>query len=298
LPPPHWLQAFEAAARTLNFTQAGQELYVSQSAISQRIRLLEARLGQALFIRHPHSLTLTEAGRAWLPSVQEAFSRLEQGTAEVFGPEPDAPVTIRTTPALQHYWLAPRLAAAYRAFPDIGLRVVTRVWAEGFVGEDADIEICYGYDGRPDVVQESLGAEFMVPVCAPRLAGALASPADLAGQTLLHATGFTIGWPAWLALAGVAAVADQTRALWCDTQISTLRLAACGCGVALAHRRLLPAAPELVAPFDLECATEEAFWLMRPANRSLREPARRIWAFLIEAGVADYEDALNQPQTS
>ncbi len=45
LPPVVWLQSFEAAARTLNFTRAGEELCVSQSAISQRIRLLEARLG-------------------------------------------------------------------------------------------------------------------------------------------------------------------------------------------------------------------------------------------------------------
>jgi LysR family glycine cleavage system transcriptional activator len=170
LPPVAWLQAFEAAARTLNFTRAGEELCISQSAISQRIRLLEARLGQALFIRHPRSLTLTEAGRAWLPSIQEAFSRLTQGTAEVFGPEPDSPVTIRTTPALQHYWLAPRLAALHRACPDIGLRVVTGVWAEDFMGEDVDIEICHGRGDRPDVVQVSLGTESMVPACIPRLA--------------------------------------------------------------------------------------------------------------------------------
>lgn len=285
LPPPHWLQAFEAAARTLNFTQAGQELCVSQSAISQRIRLLEARLGQALFIRHPQSLTLTEAGRAWLPSVQEAFSRLEQGTAEVFGPEPDTPVTIRTTPALQHYWLAPRLAALHRRHPDIGLHLVTSVWAENFIGEDADIEICYSYGNRTDVVQASLGAESMAPVCAPQVAEQLGSPADLAGQTLLHATGFTLGWPAWLAQAGVEAVEDETRSLWCDTQISTLRLAAYGCGVALAHRRLLDSTSELVAPFAIECTTEEKFWLMRPTNRSVREPARRVWNFLVDADV-------------
>src|SRR5699024_12237562 len=132
LPPVSWLQAFEAAGRTLSFTRAGEELSVTQSAISQRIRMLEARLGQDLFIRHPRSLTLTEAGRAWLPSVQDAFDRLAHGTAEVFGPEPDAPVTIRATPAIQQVWLAPRLHAFHRRYPQTPLRVVTGVWPDDF----------------------------------------------------------------------------------------------------------------------------------------------------------------------
>ena len=58
LPPLLWLQAFESAARTLSFTAAGNELGVTQAAISQRIRLLEDRLGQKLFVRHARSLSL------------------------------------------------------------------------------------------------------------------------------------------------------------------------------------------------------------------------------------------------
>jgi LysR family glycine cleavage system transcriptional activator len=90
-----------------------------------------------------------------------------------------------------------------------------------------------------------------------------------------------------LALADAAAIERQTRSLWCDTQIMTLRLAAQGCGVALAHRRLLNAAPALVAPFAIECATEEECWLMHPARRAMREPARRVWDFLACADAAD-----------
>ncbi|RKR06837.1 LysR family transcriptional regulator [Kushneria sinocarnis] len=282
LPPVTWLQAFEAAARTLSFTRAGEELAVSQSAISQRIRLLEDRLGQALFIRHPRSLSLTEAGQAWLPSIQEAFERLAQGTAEVFGPEPDAPVLIRATPAVQQYWLAPRLCALHRAHPELALRVVTGVWTQDFVGEDVDIEIRYGQGEWPEMVRESLGEERMTPLCTPAMAERLTTPAELAGTTLLHAAGFAVGWPAWLAAAGVEEIERDTHRLWCDTQVMTLRLAAHGCGVALAHRRLMGSAETLVAPFDIECHTAEGFWLTRPARRSLREPARRVWEWLAD----------------
>src|SRR5699024_1877076 len=122
----------------------------------------------------------TEAGRAWLPSVQDAFDRLAHGTAEVFGPEPDAPVTIRATPAIQQFWLAPRLHAFPRRYPQTPLRVVTGVWPDDFIGEDVDMEIRYGIGDWANLVQCSLGSDVMTPVCAPPLAEALSDPASLA----------------------------------------------------------------------------------------------------------------------
>src|SRR5512132_2141685 len=69
-PPPRSAQlrlallpAFEAAARTLSFTLAAQELFLTQSAISRQIQQLEAALGTALFERRHRALALTEAGR-------------------------------------------------------------------------------------------------------------------------------------------------------------------------------------------------------------------------------------------
>ncbi|NNC23055.1 LysR family transcriptional regulator [Salinisphaera sp. USBA-960] len=280
LPPVSWLQAFEAAARTLSFTRAAEELCVSQSAISQRIRLLETRLGQHLFIRHARSLTLTEVGRAWLPSIEDAFSRLAEGTAEVFGVEPEAPVTIRTTPGLQHYWLAPHLANLCQLHPELNLHVVTGVWKDDFISDDVDMEIRYGYGDWPDVVAKSLGAENMVPVCAPALAEQLHEPRDLAGHTLLHATGFSVGWPTWFAAVGLESLEDSMNSLWCDTHIMTLRLAARGIGVALIYERFLADVEGLTVPFETRCTTSEEFWLTCTAQRSLRGPARTVWDYL------------------
>lgn len=288
LPPVAWLQAFEAAARAESFTRAAEELSVSQSAISQRIRLLEKRLGQDLFVRRARSIRLTAAGRAWLPSVQEAFARLAHGTAEIFGPEPDAPVTLRATPAIQQFWLARRLRDFHRRHPDISLRVVTGVWPADFVGEDVDMEIRYGRGGTATLIELSLGTDAMTPVCTPRLAAGLSEPTDLAGQTLLHATGFAVGWPAWLAAAGLPGFEAQTRHLWCDTQTMTLRLAATGGGFALAHRGLVRDQADWVMPFELACASTEKFMLTRPRRRSLRAPAERLWRFL--AATIDSED--------
>ena len=282
LPPLTWLQAFEAAARTMSFTAAGQELGVTQAAISQRIRLLEDRLGQKLFVRHPRSLSLTPVGQAWLPSVLEAFSRLAEGTAEVFGPRLDAPVTLRTTPVMQQNWLAPRLLAFHRAHPAIAVRLVSAIWPEDFGPEGADLEMRYGAGDWAGMETVSLGDEAMVPACAPAVAARLVRPEDLAGETLLHAAGFAVGWPAWLERAGIAGIEDDCPALICDTQAMTLTLAAAGGGVALTHRRLVESRADLVQPFTLSVESAERFWLVRPANRQPRDAAEGLWAWLAE----------------
>lgn len=280
LPPLTWLQAFEAAARTLSFTAAGQELGVTQAAISQRVRLLEDRLGQRLFVRHPRSLSLTPAGQSWLPSLQDGFTRLAEGTREVFGEASDAPITLRTTPVMQQNWLAPRLPAFRRQHPDVALRIVSAIWPDDFGPEGADLEIRYGQGAWPGMEAISLGKEAMLPVCAPALAERIARPADLAGHTLLHAVGFAVGWPTWLDAMGMPALESRCMPLICDTQTMTLTLAAMGEGIALTHRRLVEHRWDLAVALELPVDTHEGFWLVRPTRHEPRPEASIFWDWL------------------
>ncbi|TVP51575.1 MAG: LysR family transcriptional regulator [Halomonas sp.] len=282
-PPLLWLQAFESAARTLSFTAAGNELGVTQAAISQRVRLLEDRVGQKLFVRHARSLTLTPAGQAWLPSIHDAFVRISEGTLEVFGSTSEQPVTLRTTPVIQQSWLAPRLIAFHRAYPQVAIRVVSAIWPDDFGPEGADIEIRYGKGEWTGVEMHPLGKEQLLPVCSPALAERLTTPADLAGHTLLHATGFGVGWPGWLQEAGVAYLEAQCRSLACDNQAMTLALASQSGGIALTHRRLMEQRTDLVAPFALSVQSDERFWLVRPSRRQVGEDAALVWQRLCDS---------------
>ncbi|WP_439886839.1 LysR substrate-binding domain-containing protein [Pseudomonas sp. MBLB4123] len=288
LPPLLWLEAFEVAARTLSFTAAGRELNITQSAVSQRIRLLEDRLGQQLFVRHPRSLSLSLAGQAWLPSIQAAFVRLRDSTAEVFGLTRDAPVTLRATPLAQQAWLAPRLVAFHREHPEVALHLASGFWITDFGSEGADMEIRYGRGDweEQECVALGEGEEQMVVLAAPELAARLQGPEDLAGQTLLHSVGFAVGWRAWLQAAGVAELERQTRRVSCDTQVMALELARQGMGLALAHRNLFmrwqrEVRHGLVPVFDLCVSTPERFWLVRPLRRQLRAPAQQLWDWLV-----------------
>jgi len=72
-----FLQGFEAAARTLSFTKAAEELFITQSAVSRQIKALEDSLGLKLFERRPRSLTLTENGQALYRIATDVLDRLQ-----------------------------------------------------------------------------------------------------------------------------------------------------------------------------------------------------------------------------
>jgi len=290
LPPVHWLQAFDAAARHMSFTEAARELSITQSAVSQRIKQLEHRLGQPLFVRHARSLELTEAGRAWAPAVGEAFERLRLSTGEVFGPGSDEPCTIRSTPGFMLFWLTPRLHRFRARYPDITLRLTTVVWEADFTLEGADLEIRYGWGEWKDAASHRLTWEKAIPVCTPAIAGRLAAPADLATETLLHVVGFETGWPHWLAQAGLPELADSTRAVLCDTTVVAVGLARRGEGVALLRSSAAEdalRAGELAMPFDLAPPLDEAFYLLQPLRAALRPEAQAFRDWLVEEADAD-----------
>ena len=82
----NWLRSFEAAARLLSFTAASREIGLTQTAVSQHIKALEALLDAKLFLRRPKSLQLTDAGKAYLVTVREALDMLEMSATGLFGP--------------------------------------------------------------------------------------------------------------------------------------------------------------------------------------------------------------------
>ncbi len=75
------LRYFTTVADELHFTRAAQRLYVSQPALSNQIKRLEAQLGVAVFARSSRGVTLTPAGTAFLPYAQLALSTLQTGIA-------------------------------------------------------------------------------------------------------------------------------------------------------------------------------------------------------------------------
>ena len=114
LPPLNGLRAFEAAARHMSFTDAADELSVTQAAISHQVRGLEQRLGLKLFVRRNRSLLLSEAGQAYLPAVRAAFDQLNEATEKLLQKDRGGHLTVTTTASFAMKWLVSRLGGFQR----------------------------------------------------------------------------------------------------------------------------------------------------------------------------------------
>src|ERR1044072_2380901 len=83
LPSLNGLRAFEVAARHLNFRLAAEELGVTQGAVAQQVRGLEAQLGIALLEGLPRTLALTSEGRRYIADIRRAFEIIARATDEL-----------------------------------------------------------------------------------------------------------------------------------------------------------------------------------------------------------------------
>src|SRR5436190_22469247 len=123
LPPLGALHAFEAAARHLSFKAAAADLNVTPRAISQQIKLLEDRLGTALFVRRTRGIELTEAGRGLLLPTQQAFRLLTDAVMQVRRTDRNKVLTVSLLPSFAALWFVPRLGRFRDRYPDIDVRI-------------------------------------------------------------------------------------------------------------------------------------------------------------------------------
>src|SRR5712692_4019535 len=98
LPPLNALKTFEAAARSESFTRAAEELSVTQAAVSQQVKALEATLGLTLFNRERQRLVITEAGRDYLAVIRDALDRIALGTDRLVQRQSSGILTVTTSP--------------------------------------------------------------------------------------------------------------------------------------------------------------------------------------------------------
>src|SRR5579871_6130888 len=139
LPPLNALRAFEASGRRLSFRAAADELEVTQGAVAQQVRALEAHIGQRLFHRLPRGLALTTQGAQFLADVSRAFSILGAAAAR-FSTRPET-VTISVTPSFATKMLIPSLSELQAACPDVELRTVATEALSDFDRDDVDIAV-------------------------------------------------------------------------------------------------------------------------------------------------------------
>lgn len=283
LPPLNALLAFEAAARHLSFTRAAAELHVTQSAVSQQIKSLEAHLGLQLFRRINRTLLLTDAGQRYLPALRETFDRLDGATQRLLAQDTPDRLTVSVLPSFAARWLVHRLGRFRELRPELDVLISTSVELVDFSRQSADIAIRFGRGRYPGLRCDRLMDEEVFPVCSPALLKgphALRKPADLRHHVLLHDE--TYGdWQRWLLAAGVHNVEPRRGTFFVDSSM-LVQAAVAGQGVAIARRSLAAedlAAGRLVRVFELTLPVEFAYYVVCPqANADIPKiKAFRDW---------------------
>jgi DNA-binding transcriptional LysR family regulator len=116
------LQIFLALAEELNFTRTAERVHTVQSNVTAQIKALEDELGVPLFDRLGRRVTLTDAGRSFLPFADQALSAMDQGQRAVqSGAEPSGPLRVGIPESMLAYRLPQVLRIFHRRFPHVEL---------------------------------------------------------------------------------------------------------------------------------------------------------------------------------
>lgn len=225
IPPLLGLHAYEATARRGGFAAAAEELHLSPSAVSQRVRSLEAHLGIELFERLPRSLRLTEMGHAYLPAVRDSLEGLAAATSGLFGRAERIDLTVRTQISYATNWLVPRLDDFRAAFPDITLRLVSAIWADALPPAQIDLEIRQGNGDWPGFDSTKLHDDFAVVITGVQPGDSDDGQCDPFGGDRVHVLGFDDLWGR-LARSGYGIDDEPEAVLTVDTSVAAIEAVA------------------------------------------------------------------------
>ena len=152
------LRVFHAVAAAGSFTHAGEQLNLSQSAVSRQISSLEESLSAKLFHRHARGLILTEQGELLFDTVKDVFAKLAMTEAMIAEAKerPKGPLTITTTVAFGSMWLAPRIRRFIELYPDISVTLLIVDEHLDLTMRAADVAIRMGPPRQADLVQRHL----------------------------------------------------------------------------------------------------------------------------------------------
>ncbi|KEY57117.1 LysR substrate-binding domain-containing protein [Serratia sp. DD3] len=168
LPSLTALRAFEAAARLGSFKKAAEELAVTATAISHRIRVLEEYLEHPLFLRKVRAVELTQNGEALFTAVHSSFETIALAIERIRKPSRSL-VTLSTTPAFATKWLVPRLADFHEAHPDIDLHIHASNTPVDLNAGTIDLAIRYGQGQYGGVISTLLLEDNFAPVASKML---------------------------------------------------------------------------------------------------------------------------------
>jgi LysR family transcriptional regulator, glycine cleavage system transcriptional activator len=253
------LRVLSACVRHGNFSKAAAELRISPTAVSQRMRALEERLGAKLFHRHGPRLTTTARAKALGQRVDQALALINRAVDDFRRIK--QPLRVTCAPTFAARWLIPRLAA-YHALPGadaIALDVTQELLPAGA----CDVAVRSGTGAWPDYHKAKILSEERTPMLNPKL---LPERNRITVRKLLDLPLIPDPcWPEWFKAAGMPRAKPHFVATRFPNYELEAQAAAQGVGVALLSPILFAdflTEKTLIAPFSHCVAGPNSYWLL------------------------------------
>ena len=279
LPALDLLVGFESAARHLSFTKAGEELFLTQSAVSRQIKELEDQLGLALFQRRHRALSLTEAGHQFYAAAAQALSTMRSATDRLRAQAGRKALSVTTTHSFAALWLIPRLAGFTRDHPGVDVRITAETRVQDLERDGLDLALRHGPASLAGPNAVRLFGEKVFPVCSPKLLRKkpLETPQDLKNHVLLQYDDPEgrhpwLHWKTWLEVERMADLKPAATLSFSGYE-QIIPAALAGHGVALGRSPLvkdLIRSGELVAPIKSSADPARAYFAIMSPNAAGR----------------------------
>ncbi|MBP6109147.1 MAG: LysR family transcriptional regulator [Rhodocyclaceae bacterium] len=308
------LRTFEALARHLNFRAVGEELHVTQSAVSRQIRALEDEIGTPLFVRGTRNVAITEAGTQLLRVVLPLLDRLDATVRQIRYTGGRKSVSVTTFASFASLWLIPRLDEFQKLYPDIDIRISAVDTIAHVDDSSIDLALRHCLPAAAPPGAQRLFGEVLTPMVGASLAAKAASkqgprlriPGDLTAHTLLeeinsHKASGEFSWRKWLQWCQQPTL-EPKRWVTMNFTHQQIQAALSGQGVALARLALVTdplTNGELVEPFGaaLRLRSPYCYWLVAWPGVEQREEVRAFIAWIMReakktrASIGEAEDS-------
>lgn len=285
--PLQTLRTFVEVGQRGSIKAAAQALHVTPGAISQQIRLLEDRVGLALFTRERQGLRLTPAGATLHPALLQAFAQIDQAMAALEASKGQHTLTISTVATFAASWLVPRLGAFKQLHPGIEIRVEATSALTDLRRDRVDVALRHGLGDYPGLESVRLMAPVLVPVAVRNWSRrARSANPPTAWITRYCMTPDRADWPLWLAASGVAADARAERGNAFEDDFLLIRAAESGQGLALVPQQYAQqeiAAGRLAQVLDKPWPARFAYYAVTVPGAAERPEVRAFLDWIIDA---------------
>lgn len=235
------LKVFHAAAEAGSFTHAGEQLGLSQSAVSRQVSALEQELSVPLFHRHARGLILTEQGDLLFRTAHEVLMKLEAARTKLSDSreKPNGELRVTTSPGLGINWLTPRLGEFLDLYPEIRVSLITTDEELDLAMREADVAIRLRQPTQPDLIQRKLFQVHFHAYASPdylKRFGTPRSPEELDNHRIVVLGGATPNYlqnVKWLLGAGRNGKEPRTPWLVINNVLGLQRACQRGVGVAM-----------------------------------------------------------------